>query len=648
MNSAANVGQRSEELSAPGTPLIDVRGLSITFDLDYGPLNVVRNVDFTIPRGKTVALVGESGAGKSLISRALIGLLPKTARISDGLIWHHDKGVDMATLDRDGDTMREIRGGGISMIFQEPMTSLSPFHTIGNQIGEAYELHAGDGRGDTREAVVAVLKQCRFPQPDAAFDRYPFELSGGLRQRAMIAMALITSPDLLIADEPTTALDVSVQAEILALIRDLQAELGMSVLVITHDLGVVANVADEVVVLYNGEVMERGPLEDIYRRPEHTYLKALMSAVPHFDMKPGERLKPLREIDVALDGLAPVKASTDKTKPILTVTDLHKQFVAKKGGGLFGSGDQEIVRAVDGVSLRVGEGETVGLVGESGCGKTTLSKLIMGALLPDAGSIDLQTKEAVASSFESDLGETVKLNRPEGLALPRAIQMVFQDPFSSLNPRMTLFDIIREPLVIQGEGDRDFHIDKVQAMLKLVGLDPRMLNRYPHSLSGGQRQRIAMARALLLEPEIVLLDEPTSALDVSVQAQVLNLLKDLQSELGLSYLLISHNLAVVDYMAERIYVMCRGRIVEEAPRETLFSNPVHPYTQQLMKAVPFADLDHPLDFDAARGGQHSAPDEWPDPFRLPPGATGRLVPLTDGIDHRVLLQEEASLGDIAA
>ena len=648
MNSAANAGQRSKESSAPGTPLIDVRGLSITFDLDYGPLNVVRNVDFTIPRGKTVALVGESGAGKSLISRALIGLLPKTARISDGLIWHHDKGVDMAPLDRDGDTMRDIRGGGISMIFQEPMTSLSPFHTIGNQIGEAYELHAGDGRGDTREAVVAVLKQCRFPQPDAAFDRYPFELSGGLRQRAMIAMALITSPDLLIADEPTTALDVSVQAEILALIRDLQAELGMSVLVITHDLGVVANVADEVVVLYNGEVMERGPLEDIYRRPEHTYLKALMSAVPHFDMKPGERLKPLREIDVALDGLAPVKASTDKTKPILTVTDLHKQFVAKKGGGLFGGGDQEIVRAVDGVSLRVGEGETVGLVGESGCGKTTLSKLIMGALLPDAGSIDLQTKEAVASSFESDLGETVKLNRPEGLALPRAIQMVFQDPFSSLNPRMTLFDIIREPLVIQGEGDRDFHIDKVQAMLKLVGLDPRMLNRYPHSLSGGQRQRIAMARALLLEPEIVLLDEPTSALDVSVQAQVLNLLKDLQSELGLSYLLISHNLAVVDYMAERIYVMCRGRIVEEAPRETLFSNPVHPYTQQLMKAVPFADLDHPLDFDAARGGQHSAPDEWPDPFRLPPGATGRLVPLTDGIDHRVLLQEEASLGDIAA
>ncbi len=609
--------------------VLEVSGLRVDFRLHgQGLLRAVDGVSFRVPHGRTVALVGESGSGKSVISQSVMGILPPVARIAGGEIRfradpHDVEGVDIAALAPDGAAMRAIRGGRISMIFQEPMTSLSPLHTVGDQIGEAVRLHRAATRAEARDRAAEMLAMVGFPRPARALDSYPFELSGGLRQRAMIAMALVCRPALLIADEPTTALDVTIQARILKLVRDLQSELRMAVLLITHDLGVVANMADEVVVVYHGRLMERGALEDLYANPRHPYLKALMRAVPRIGLDRGERLTPIREVERSASGY--VRTGRDggaagavaPGEPLLEVRNLTRTYGVRKSAKAGAP-----VRAVDGVSFDIRRGECLGLVGESGCGKTTVSRILMRVVEPDAGEATYHEAGGSFSLFDLE-GEALT-------AFRRRAQYVFQDPVSSLNPRMTVFDLVSEPLVIHGVGDRAGRAAIVQELMAHVGLDPRCLSRYPHSFSGGQRQRIGIARALALNPELIICDEPVSALDVSVQAQVLNLLKDLQCELGLTYLFISHNLAVVDYMADRIAVMCAGRLVEVAPRERLFENPVHPYTRALLAAVPRTDPAARLDLGALMEGRVSNPAEWPEPFTDGAGRRPELVEVAPG------------------
>jgi peptide/nickel transport system ATP-binding protein len=468
---------------------------------------------------------------------------------------------------------------------------------------------------------------------------YPFELSGGLRQRAMIAMAMICHPSLLIADEPTTALDVTIQARILKLIRELQAELGMALLLITHDLGVVANMAREVVVMYHGKVVESGPLTELFASPRHDYLKALMHAVPRFDLAPGERLVPVREIHSETGGLIGKRrpaADTDDSLPLLSVAEVSKSFHLRHGPGADAAAAELL--AVDRVSFEVERGECFGLVGESGCGKTTLSKIIMRAISPDQGEVIYHAGDRAI--------DVRALGADELMAFRRKMQFIFQDPYSALNPRMSVFDILREPLVVHALGDLDYQREMTTELMRLVGLDPRFLNRYPHSFSGGQRQRIGIARALALQPDLIICDEPVSALDVSIQAQVLNLLKDLQQELGLTYIFISHNLAVIHYIANRIAVMCQGRIVELAPRDLLFANPVHPYTQALLSAVPHPELSQPLSFEAINESAASDPALWPFPFTIDGLAASDFLDLGDG--HFVRVASGCKPSDLAA
>jgi len=640
------------------TDILRIKDLKVEFVLPHMRVKAVENVSFRIGAQETVALVGESGSGKSTISQAIMGLLPKVAQVTKGSIIFADPKkpgtrVDIAMLDRSGSDMRAIRGGRISMIFQEPMSSLSPLHTIGDQICEAVKLHRKVGSAEARELAVEMLTLVGFPQPKRSLKTYPFELSGGLRQRAMIAMALVCRPALLIADEPTTALDVTIQAQILRLIKEVQAELQMSVLLITHDLGVVANMADRMVVIYDGRVVEAGKTDDVFINPGHAYTRSLLAAVPHFDMGPDERLRPLREIKPKTGSLLASAGDGDTqqntsdvpatlalhptmaSEPVLAVRHLSKSFTTRKGNWI--KSEERLVPAVSDVSLTVNRGECVGLVGESGCGKTTLSKLIMRAMSPDEGSI----------LFRGESGQMTELNGLDEDQLNpyrKRIQFVFQDPFGSLNPRMTVQDIITEPMLIHGVGDSNYRQKMVLELMDLVGLDPRFLNRYPHSFSGGQRQRIGIARALSLKPDLLIFDEPTSALDVSVQAQILNLLKDLQRDLNLTYLFISHNLAVVDYVADRIAVMCAGRIVESAPREVLFKNPMHPYTQALLHAVPFADLDHLLDFDKIMDGKASDPSRWPAPFTINQTSEPKMMQVAE--DHFVRA-ERADFTEIA-
>jgi len=597
--------------------LLAVDNLRVTFSLPEGRLEAVRGVSFSVAAGSTVALVGESGSGKSVVSQAIMGILPATAKIVGGSLRFADPAnagqvVDLAQLDPRGSAYRSLRGGRMSIIFQEPMTSLSPVHTVGNQVMEALELHRKVSSAEAAEIAKQMLAHVGFPDAERALRTYPFELSGGLRQRAMIAMALVCRPALLIADEPTTALDVTIQAQILKLLKDLQSELQMALLLITHDLGVVANMAEDVVVMYHGEVMERGPSSEIFREPRHPYLKALLHAVPRFDMQPGERLTPLREIPTQASGqLMRARDSApkagDERVPLLEVQNITKRF-RLRSGRLFSSASKNEVLAVDNVGFKVMRGECLGLVGESGCGKTTLSKIIMRALTPDEGRI----------SFNSG-GERINVLGLKGQQLmkfrPR-LQFIFQDPFSSLNPRMTVGDIVREPLDIHDIGTREERLQMVNELLAVVGLKPFHAKRYPHSFSGGQRQRIGIARALALRPELIICDEPVSALDVSIQAQILNLLKDLQKQLGLTYLFISHNLAVVNYIADRIMVMCKGRVVELAQTRQLFRNPLHPYTKALLAAVPEPKLETKLDLAALMAGRASDPAAWPEPFTI--------------------------------
>ena len=535
--------------------------------------------------------------------------------------------------------MRAIRGGRIAIIFQEPMTSLSPVHTLGNQISEALFLHRDTSRKEGLKLTEAALKQVGFPEPRRAMRMYPFELSGGLRQRAVIAMAIICQPTLLISDEPTTALDVTIQALILKLIKALQSELNMAQLLITHDLGVVANMADSVAVMYHGHIMERGNIKTLFGRPKHAYLKALMRAVPRFDMATGERLQPVREIESQADALVQTDApciDPEDRRPHLRVDSLCKSYSLSAGNWF--KRQAKTLLAVDNVSFEVQRGECFGLVGESGCGKTTLSKMIMRALTPDSGRIEY-----------NDAGTIVDVRALKGgdlAAFRRKMQFIFQDPFSSLSPRMTVFDILREPLVIHNLGDLSVQRELSTQLMRLVGLDPRFLNRYPHSFSGGQRQRIGIARALALRPALIVCDEPVSALDVSIQAQVLNLLKDLQKELGMTYIFISHNLAVVHYIADRIAVMCRGQLVELAPRDALFANPVHPYTRSLLSAVPYPELSRPLDFGAIVDNATANLAHWPTPFGGDGQTQMQLVDLGDG--HWVRVSADYNASELAS
>ncbi|AFL51813.1 peptide/nickel transport system ATP-binding protein [Sinorhizobium fredii] len=622
--------------------LLRVEGLRITFSVLGGQVEAVRGANFRILPGKVTALVGESGSGKSAISQAVMGILPSVAKVSGRVLFNDtaagEKSVDLLSLETDGGEIQEIRGARISKIFQEPMTSLSPLHTIGNQISEVLQIHTDADKAERRARTEELLGDVGFANPKRAYDMYPFELSGGMRQRAMIAMALICRPALLIADEPTTALDVTVQAQILQLLRELQSKLNMAMLLITHDLGVVANMADEVVVIYHGDIVEAGPVDAIFRNPQHPYLKGLMAAVPHFDMKPGERLKALREVPVKAGTLLGRQGATKATGPdvLVSVRNLCKTY-STRASGWFGSGSASRHRAVDDVSFDVRRGECLGLVGESGCGKTTVSKILMRAVTPDQGSVTFDDGEGAV--------DVLKLDGAELKALRAKIQMVFQDPVSSLSPRMTVKNILSEPLEIHGRGNTKSRVETVRSLLQAVGLDQRFINRYPHSFSGGQRQRIGIARALALVPQLLICDEPVSALDVSVQAQILNLLKDLQKELGLTMLFISHNLAVVDYMAERIAVMCAGRIVELAPREVLMRNPVHPYTKSLLAAVPYPDLDRKLDFDSLQASGGSDQRQWGAQFS-DGGEENALFPADLGGGHYVLARKTADAREL--
>lgn len=621
-------------MTAPMTnPILSISNLNTAFRVGGEWRNVVNDVSFDINAKETVAVVGESGSGKSVTAMSIMRLLsPGNSRVTGRIDF---EGKDLLSLPLEA--MQKIRGNRIGMIFQEPMTSLNPVLKIGQQITEVLVQHRGMSHAQAEAEAVRLLEKVRIPSAKSRLNEYPMNFSGGMRQRVVIAIALACDPKLLIADEPTTALDVTIQAQILKLLRDLQSRLNMSMLLITHDLGVVANIADEVAVIYQGEIMEAGTVDDIFKSPSHPYLKGLMAAVPHFDMKPGERLKALREITVDHESLVGKKtAAVNKTPgPLLTVDNISKTFTTRKSSW-FRKGDAHATKAVNSVSFDIRRGECLGLVGESGSGKTTVSKILMRAVRPDEGSV----------TFHRPQGDIDVLNAKDGdlKELRSKIQMVFQDPISSLSPRMTVGNILSEPLQIHGRGDAKYRAEKVRNLVKAIGLGESALNRYPHSFSGGQRQRIGIARALALGPELLICDEPVSALDVSVQAQILNLLKDLQKDLGLTYLFISHNLAVVDYMADRVAVMCEGRIVELAPREVMMRSPVHPYTKSLLAAVPFPDLDRPLDFRTIGKISATGKFDWGKQFR--DEGDGEMISADLGDGHFVLANGNADIREL--
>jgi peptide/nickel transport system ATP-binding protein len=612
------------ELTAPDA-LLTVRGLRTSFYTHGGVIRAVDGVDFSIPRAGTLGVVGESGSGKSVTALSIMRLVERPGRVESDSSMLFD-GRELVTLP--SDEMAEIRGNEISMIFQEPMTSLNPVFTVGEQIAEAVRLHhRGIDRREADERAIEMMRLVGIPSPEKRARDYPHHLSGGMRQRVMIGMALSCSPKLLIADEPTTALDVTVQAQILELMKDLRERLGMAILLITHDLGVVAEMADDVAVMYGGKVVERGPVADIFARPQHPYTEALLKSIPLLGMRSTTPLKTVRGMvpspldwprgcrfaprcDHVFDrcrtdlpplfpvatqesacwlcesgprpatvpsaevvGVPAAAAAAGAGEPdiLLSTRRLKKHFPIKKGALRRASG---ALQAVDGVDLDIRRGETLGLVGESGCGKSTLARTLLRLIEPTEGEIEFDGVDV--------LGVPARSMKD----LRQHMQIVFQDAVGSLDPRMTVGDLVAEGLTIHGVTDRKGRKPAVQEILARVGLPPEAADRYPHQFSGGQRQRIGLARALVLRPKLIVADEPVSALDVSIQSQVLNLLVALKKEFDLTYVFVAHDLAVVGYISDRVAVMYLGRIVEIAPSDELFARPLHPYTVALLSANP--------------------------------------------------------------
>jgi peptide/nickel transport system ATP-binding protein len=610
-------------------PLLEVENLHVRFETSRGIVRAVDGISYTVKPGETVAIVGESGCGKSVSSLAIMRLLPKqTGRITAGRVLFAGRNL----LDLSDDEMREVRGRDIAMIFQEPMTSLNPVLTIGQQIMEPLFIHLKMSEGEARARALELLRLVGITDGERRLEQYPHHLSGGMRQRVMIAIGLSCNPKLLIADEPTTALDVTIQAQILELMKDLSRRLHIALIIITHNLGVVARYADRVNVMYAARIIEQGSADDIFLRPCHPYTIGLMRSVPRLDMPRAQRLETieglppdlrappagcrfaprcpfridvcsqdpaLREVaaghhsacwraqELAAGTLEPaplpqkptLHATTSGTEvPLLAVEGLHKYFEIKAAGAGFLSSKKAIVKAVEDVSFTIAAGETLGLVGESGCGKTTVGRTI------------LKLEEATSGAIEFGGTDITHHSAAEMRDVRRKIQVIFQDPYSSLNPRMTVGQIIGEPLsVYRLVANRKAAQERVEALLTQVGLFPYMAERYPHELSGGQRQRVGIARALALEPSFIVCDEPVSALDVSIQGQIINLLEDLQTRLNLSFLFIAHDLAVVRHICDRVAVMYLGRLVEVADRDELYVHPAHPYTKALLDAAPIPD-----------------------------------------------------------
>ena len=570
--------------------VLDVRGLTVRFDTSERSVVAVKNLNFHVRAGEVLAIVGESGSGKSVTSLSVMRLIEHGGgTIAGGNIMFTRRNGGKLDLAQAADSvMRTIRGGEISMIFQEPMTSLNPVFTVGTQVAEAVMLHQGLGHAAAQAEALRMLELVRIPEARQVLKRYPHQLSGGMRQRVMIAMALSCKPTLLIADEPTTALDVTIQAQILQLVRQLQEEMGMAVIFITHDMGVVAEVADRVLVMYHGEAVEEGECEQIFHNPHHPYTQSLLAAVPRLgSMKGTDAPAPfplLRAVDPQTgeavetrpDETAPAAPAPDVRgeKPVLHVDRLITRFDVETG---FWGKVKRRVHAVEQVSFDLYPGETLGLVGESGCGKSTIGRSVIGLETPRSGKIVFDGQELTHLA-------TSKLQK-----LRRNIQYVFQDPYAALDPRLTVGFSIMEPLLIHKVCSRQEAERRVGELLERVDLDPAMAVRYPHEFSGGQRQRVCIARALAMNPQIIIADESVSALDVSVRAQIINLLLALQKEFGIAFLFISHDMAVIERVCHRVAVMYLGQIVELGSRRDVFENPQHPYTKRLMSAVPIPD-----------------------------------------------------------
>ncbi len=560
--------------------LLSVKDLCVDFNTPSGVVRAVNNISFDVPAGKTVGLVGESGSGKSVTSLAVMGLIPNPpGKIANGQILF--EGRDLVTTPEEH--MRKIRGNDIAMIFQEPMTSLNPVFRVGDQISEVLMLHMGMNKKQAWEKSVDLLNQVGIPNPKMSAFKYPHEMSGGQKQRVMIAMAIACEPKLLICDEPTTALDVTIQKQVIDLMFDLQDKYKMGMLFITHDLGVIADIADDVVVMYRSNLVEQNTTKEIFTHASHPYTKGLIACRPALDKNPERLLTVSDFMDDKGNELVVTESKTKKVDKVykfteeenpvlLEVKDLKVHFPIK--GGIFGR-TVDHFKAVDGVNFKLRKGMTLGLVGESGCGKTTLGRSILRLIEPTAGEVYYQGMNVT------------KLNKDEMRAMRSKMQIIFQDPYSSLNPRMTVLDILLEPMDLHKIGkSRTERIDKAKWLMDKVGLKPEQLSRYPHEFSGGQRQRICIARALAVNPEFIICDESVSALDVSVQAQVLNLLLDLQEEFGLTYIFISHDLSVVNFISDEVAVMNKGKLVELDKANEVYLKPKEDYTRNLLAAIP--------------------------------------------------------------